>query len=554
MVQQINIGLDFGTHQTKVCAETKSQIFKQYTFLDFVDHEGEVKYVLPSLIKINPNGKLEYGFIDNHTPGTIVRYFKQATFTNASEWHQSISPVKFSIWYIAFILFKILNKFDYDKIAMGVPTDSAHFDYNKQLAVRIIASAYRLVDVVFGNDEKAFLNATLQELEEKTEILGYSKDLKNNNGVMVYPEAYACIKPLLAHGRLKAPSMNLMVDIGGGTTDISFFSLDTSKKKVDPRIYLFYSIPKGLNFLTDYGIHLEDGFTTKSANAILSHRQRDLESSVSGIYDRIYQALRSEFFKYRYADDNMFKSGLRNRPVIFTGGGSTFNRLRKSYGMFSDVRLVSMKDWMLEHVERIPNMESLCPILSTAYGLSISETSDDIKPYNLKELFSWMKNYVPESKEPSTPQSRSYHDDWRYKEYGVLDYSGSSRSSTSSYSTKNRTKSDRLKFSESASALQLQNELKKKNNGLLPSQVILNRRKETQTTRKVQSKAATINPPLPPQEINSIEDVAAFLRCYTQLKKKIKEKSISKRAKMIRNTVLRNEFIQRCNEFNSSFI
>lgn len=41
--------------------------------------------------------------------------------------------------------------------------------------------------------------------------------------------------------------MSLMVDIGGGTTDISFFTIEKEK----PQVYRFKSINKGLNYLTD---------------------------------------------------------------------------------------------------------------------------------------------------------------------------------------------------------------------------------------------------------------------------------------------------------------
>ena len=40
--------------------------------------------------------------------------------------------------------------------------------------------------------------------------------------------------------------MSLMIDIGGGTTDISFFTIEDNK----PQVYDFYSINKGLNYLT----------------------------------------------------------------------------------------------------------------------------------------------------------------------------------------------------------------------------------------------------------------------------------------------------------------
>ncbi len=40
--------------------------------------------------------------------------------------------------------------------------------------------------------------------------------------------------------------MNLIIDIGGGTTDISFFTIENGQ----PQVYDFFSVDKGLNFLT----------------------------------------------------------------------------------------------------------------------------------------------------------------------------------------------------------------------------------------------------------------------------------------------------------------
>ena len=66
--------------------------------------------------------------------------------------------------------------------------------------------------------------------------------MKEEYGLLVFPEAYACLNPLISQGKL-ATGMSLMIDIGGGTTDISFFTIENNK----PQVYDFYSINKGLN-------------------------------------------------------------------------------------------------------------------------------------------------------------------------------------------------------------------------------------------------------------------------------------------------------------------
>ena len=57
----ITVGLDFGTHQTKVCIENSDDPNrKTYEFMDWGSHN----YVLPSTIQINKDRTLCYGSID----------------------------------------------------------------------------------------------------------------------------------------------------------------------------------------------------------------------------------------------------------------------------------------------------------------------------------------------------------------------------------------------------------------------------------------------------------------------------------------------------------
>lgn len=57
----ITVGLDFGTHQTKICIENSdTPLHKTYEFYEW--EEGV--YALPSIIQINKDHTLRYGSID----------------------------------------------------------------------------------------------------------------------------------------------------------------------------------------------------------------------------------------------------------------------------------------------------------------------------------------------------------------------------------------------------------------------------------------------------------------------------------------------------------
>ena len=63
----IKIGLDFGTHQTKICIQKtpdEGHGEPSYEFFSFDDPEGEKSYFLPSIVQINQDDTLSYGFVD----------------------------------------------------------------------------------------------------------------------------------------------------------------------------------------------------------------------------------------------------------------------------------------------------------------------------------------------------------------------------------------------------------------------------------------------------------------------------------------------------------
>ena len=133
----ITVGLDFGTHQTKVCIENKNGTETHYHFHKFMDNEGTMRYTLPSIICITPDNKLKYGYIDVKTKGQFKRYFKQAVFRDVNSPNMKLwEAACYSIWYLAYILFDLEEKYGNEfTIQMGAPTDSSHIDDRKAIAV-----------------------------------------------------------------------------------------------------------------------------------------------------------------------------------------------------------------------------------------------------------------------------------------------------------------------------------------------------------------------------------------------------------------------------------
>lgn len=398
-MEQITVGLDFGTHQSKICIERKDGAELGYSFFKFQDTHGYYKYTLPSIIQVNNDGTMDYGYVKKAHGSKIIRYFKQATFTTSRTELSKDDAQLFSIWYIAYILFDLEEKYETNfSIQMGVPSDGSHLEAQRQLAVSILLSAYNLVEEVFKNDKETFLRTPISELKYKTEIVKYSKELKEEFQILIFPEAYACLMPLVANSKISG-GMSLMVDIGGGTTDISFFTIEEDKKNPKNnklRIYYFKSINKGINFLTDTAI-LADGERTNSNVSSVSELDKnaieyfevDLDYECYSLRSRLYE----EFKTQGDLPDSRFENAMNNRPIIYAGGGSRFSILRCGYHGFEDVIPITHKNWNVSVIEDLSTIVALdlCPILSTAYGLSISRPNDTIICEPFRAIFSGIR-------------------------------------------------------------------------------------------------------------------------------------------------------------------
>lgn len=379
----ITVGLDFGTHQTKVCIEDKQGAETHYKFQRFEDLRGKRLYTFPSVIYIDEDKKIHYGFQPKGKKCTVIRYFKQAVFRNSDSQNLKLWEAAFyTIWYLAYILFELEEEYGQNfTIQMGAPTDSARLDDAKAIAVSVVVSAYRLVEDVFKGDKENFLNCNYDTLIEKTEVVHYSDRIKEDYGLLVFPEAYACLKPMVGRGKVST-GMSLIIDIGGGTTDISFFTIEYGQ----PQVYDFFSIDKGLNFLTGIDKMPQD---TPPSPWIIPQRAIVLKRDILMLCNKLVDRLKTEFKCQTTLDIHRLSDALKNRPLIYTGGGSTYRDILFPYNDFKELHTISYNNWkskLFEDTELFRDT-SLCPVLSTAYGLSISVATDYIKRKPLRDIF-----------------------------------------------------------------------------------------------------------------------------------------------------------------------
>ena len=389
----ITVGLDFGTHQTKVCIEDKQGVETHYKFQRFEDLNGRKQYTLPSVIYIDDNGFIQYGFAPEGKKYKVIRYFKQAVFRNYDSPSMRLwEAAYYTIWYLSYILFELEDEYGQNfTIQMGAPTDSARLDDAKAIAVSLIVSAYRLVEDVFNGDKEKFLNCNFEQLLKLTKVVRYSDKIKDDFGLLVFPEAYACLKPMVGRGKVST-GMSLIIDIGGGTTDISFFTIENGQ----PQVYDFFSVDKGLNFLT--GI---DSMSSEEApsNRIIQKNTTVLYSEILRLCTNLIERLKIEFKCQTELEVRRLTDALKNRPLIYTGGGSTYREVLYPYNDFKELHTISYDNWKskLFDDKSLFRDSSLCPVLSTAYGLSISVATDEIKKKPLRDIFENIRGVKEES-------------------------------------------------------------------------------------------------------------------------------------------------------------
>ncbi len=480
---KIRIGLDFGTHQTKICVQRipdEGHGEPNYEFFQFLDLEGQKQYFLPSVIQINEDNTLSYGYVDKNRKkkepeepqkesieleeefdvadlserlydkyatednnpedmyllGNMLqirlqkvkarnklkieesdrlydeqlrqcrelknefRYFKQATFIGG-EWNRT-SPITsrtLCIWYLAYVIFLLEEKYGTNfSINMGVPADEESYDVKKRLAMEILASSYYLVEDVYRNVFIDFLNEKVDVLLEKTENKRYSQELKEEYLFNIFPEAYASLTALTSRGKLPT-GMSLTADIGGGTTDISFFTIEDGL----PMIYKFWSIPRGLNYVAERsGFDYSEGDFSKRAHMDVIEKFNRKKHEL--VYNLVADLKRKIQDETSIPLQNL-KDALKDRILVYSGGGSTYKFLTKPIDTFTDVRVVDASIWKEENVKDKNHVSKLSLLLTTAYGLSIGENDEDVKLKSYSTLFTHLpKKHEREIKEISKDQ------------------------------------------------------------------------------------------------------------------------------------------------------
>lgn len=499
------VGLDFGTHQTKVCVEDASNpAQKIYEFFEFKKPGGKKTVFLPSVVQINNDATVSYGFVDDYKEAflseikkpililreepellffpakpkmsdlrglsiikmtlfpkayekrikqweedckniekenslrlqgwdrenrvikseyehklrnyneetkkrekicflaksekgdtdskQVFRYFKIESFKRQN-WEHSIDPEVISVWYITYVLFLLQERYGSEFYTqMGAPYTVKSDDEEKKrrISFKILISANMLLSKYVTLEK--FLNAQYTELLQNTLFIDYTEQDVREYGINVLPEAFAGLSSVTQQGII-GTGMHLLVDIGGGTTDIAFFTVGGDKL---PNIHSVRSLYYGLNNIYEDYKKDKSTFTQSDVYEIFNSMDEDFKSSIVKYHDSLKKEgnvilgqVKDEFLTIKDARNleiTRLYDALKNRPIVYCGGGSIFNNMRIKLPPFTDVKTIKKELLGIPYIKNPKIDPLLFPILATSYGLSI-QLEDEIQMTPIEKLF-----------------------------------------------------------------------------------------------------------------------------------------------------------------------
>lgn len=347
----------------------------------------------------------------NRSTQMRFRYFKQATFFYRDIWtNDFISPEEASIWYLAYIRFLLNQKLGKDYIVrMGVPCSYEDIAEFRQRAYNLWMSAGKLVDHYLGLN--AFLKADYKDLRLYGKYEQYAIDPTQPFDVRT--EAQASLFAAVSNRRIRT-KINILFDIGGGTTDIAVFHI-TPAPEEQLKILETISVPMGLNYIfeayqKEHPNQSLEQIQSRFTTHITSHPNGgDFKEQVQGYLKQIGSAsdnLALAIMKSLQTDPWMRQrsriiEALKDNPSVFCGGGSLYdclqNVITKLPGItgikgdyapiFTDKRVVNQGLQGIRNVQNKDISADSYQILAAAYGLSLSDNWYEVPSENILNTF-----------------------------------------------------------------------------------------------------------------------------------------------------------------------
>lgn len=283
---QINVGIDFGTHQSKVCVQIHDGRTDKYEFIPLDSSiQGIDAALFPSLVHVLAGDKFQIG---PATGNSIKSYgfFKIASAQDADflafnsnrpptydlAEFAPYRPEQLAVLYVTGVILKVrdhvrsrhtepqatsgpafMRRFRPSSVPidvvwryrMGVPTEfhSTANPERKRKFEQILVLAIRLADRLGDQYWSTTISHILNEISRLNEELMQEVDYDPQTGVepqtwrsiltqlkaSVFPETAAGLIFLVKTEKLPVERYYISMDIGGGSTDISFFKMESNR-------------------------------------------------------------------------------------------------------------------------------------------------------------------------------------------------------------------------------------------------------------------------------------------------------------------------------------
>lgn len=314
----------------------------------------------------------------------IFRYFKLHALTGVGAWNcHEISSEDVCVWYITYILLKLRECYGEDiSIQFGVPCGASGNQRDKAItkrAYRVYIAAQDLAEK-FNNLED-FLATPYEKLLELTDYKWIDDNTINDYAFDDLPEAFAGLVAVTLQKKLDK-GFHLLVDIGGGTTDMALFCINHENWK--PDVIYVTSFAKGINHILEETSSvcklpmemLQETFLTnpsqhnfknpiRSYQSILRHEGEDVSNKIKKSFTGSYHHHGRKLSELEMA--------LKNQPVIFGGGGGAFKELQVPLQTFTDIRRINKGMLGIRNLLTMGIDEKTFTILATSYGLASYE-------------------------------------------------------------------------------------------------------------------------------------------------------------------------------------
>ena len=158
-----------------------------------------------------------------------------------------------------------------------------------------------------------------------------------------------------------------------------------------PQIYKYWSIPIGLNYIAEKsGYHYSEKDFIKNAHKEVIDKFNQKKAEI------IYNLISELIIKVRESgiDKSNLLAALKDRILVYNGGGSVYPDISTAIYLFSDVKIADADLWSEEIVKDEKKVGKYFNLLTTAYGLSVSEEDSEVVLCDYENIFSSIGNNV----------------------------------------------------------------------------------------------------------------------------------------------------------------